>query len=85
MGGSAPSLHDLPCGNAPKRQPLVRGDQWAGDAVSSSGLLLTAALAYAPSRDLRGSAMSALLILPLYARRSRPRSVLVMVTLPCLL
>ena len=63
----------------------LEANRWAGDAVIASGLLLTAALAYAPSRDLHGLAMSVLLILPLYARRSRPRSVLVVVTLLCLL
>jgi signal transduction histidine kinase len=60
-------------------------NRWAGDAVIATGLLLIALLADGPTQNPRALLMSVLLILPLYARRSRPRSVLVIVTLLCLL
>ena len=63
----------------------LEANRWAGDAVIASGLLLIAVLSYGSSQNARALLMSVLLILPLYARRSRPRSVLVIVTLLCLL
>jgi hypothetical protein len=63
----------------------LEANRWAGDAAVATGLLLITVLVYAPARDLRGFGLSVLLIVPLYARRSRPRTVLVTVTLVCLL
>jgi len=63
----------------------LEANRWAGDAVIATGLLLIAVLAYGPTQNSRALLISVLLILPLYARRSRPRSVLVSVTLLCLL
>jgi hypothetical protein len=50
-------------------------------AVIASGLLLVALLVYLPQRDVYGFGMSVLLIAPLYARRSRPRTVVVLVAM----
>ena len=62
----------------------LEANRWAGDAAIASGLLLASLLAHSSS-DRVGLVMSAALILPLYARRSAPRSVLVAVTLLCVL
>jgi len=62
----------------------LEANRWAGDAAIVSGLLLASLLAHSSS-DRVGLVMSAALILPLYARRSAPRSVLVAVTLLCVL
>ena len=58
---------------------------WAGDAVLATGLLVIAALVHGPDYDHYSLLMSVLLMLPLYARRSRPKSMLVIVALLCLL
>ena len=63
----------------------LEANRWAGDAVIATGLLLITLLVYWPSRDLRGLGISVLLIVPLYARRSLPRTVLVTVAALCLL
>ena len=63
----------------------LEANRWAGDAVIATGLLAVAMLAAASAQDVPGFLMSLLLIVPLYARRSRPRTVLVIVALLCLL
>ena len=63
----------------------LEANRWAGDAVIATGLLAAAVLMAASSRDVPGFLMSLLLIAPMYARRSRPRTVLVIVILLCLL
>ena len=62
----------------------LEANRWIGDAVIATALLATMPLAYQGST--RGELLfSALLILPLYARRSLPRTVTVTVAALCLL
>lgn len=62
----------------------LEANRWAGDAVVASTLLVMALLAHGPSRDDEGLLMSVVLIVPLYARRSQPKAVVVIVGVLCL-
>lgn len=62
----------------------LEANRWAGDAVVASGLLVLGFVVHAAAGDRYGFAMSVLLTLPLYARRSLPRTVLLVVVALCL-
>ncbi len=63
----------------------LEANRWAGDAVITVGLLGIAFIAHRSSFDSAGLLVSVALIVPLFLRRSAPRSVVVVVAVLCVL